>query len=127
MIRKCAGAAAPCGSILQGVPRIARRRPFDLHGCWVVRTGAMVDRSVSEGLAVGMMDRDWYRERFARRVIGIQGPIDDPTGEPARIRRGIAKPRPQLPPGAQSGAFWAWAVLALLGLIAAGVLASWLR
>lgn len=76
------------------------------------------------GFPVGMMDRDWYRERFARRVIGIQGPIDDPTGEPARIRRGVAKPRPQLPPGAQSGSFWAWAVLVLLALVGAGVLAS---
>lgn len=74
-----------------------------------------------------MMDRDWYQEHWHRNVLGVENSQGDPTGEPARIRRGVAKPRPQLPPGAQSGSFWAWVVLVLLVLIAAGVLVSWLR
>lgn len=74
---------------------------------------------------MGMMDRDWYRERFARRVIGIQGPTDDPTGEPARIRRGVAKPRPQLPRGAEVGDFWR--NVYLVACICAVLLWAWVK
>ena len=69
---------------------------------------------------MGIMDREWYRERFARRVIGIEGPLDDPTGEPARIRRGVASRRPQLPPGVGPGMFWwrlYWVICAVAGVV----------
>jgi len=58
---------------------------------------------------MGMMDRDWYRERFARKTLEIEGPLDDAFGEPARIRLGVSKPwRPPLPRGAAVGEFWSW-------------------
>lgn len=76
---------------------------------------------------MGMMDRDWYRERFARKTLGIEGPLDDPFGEPARIRRGVAKPWRPLPRGAEAGNFWSWLALALLGVVGVGALLAWLR
>lgn len=74
---------------------------------------------------MGMMDRDWYRERFARKTLGIEGPLDDPFGEPARIRRGVAKPWRPLPRGAEVGNFWrnAYTVASLLAV----VLWAWLK
>lgn len=74
---------------------------------------------------MGIMDRDWYRERFARRVIGIKGPLDDPTGEPARIRRGVSKPWRPLPRGAEAGNFWrnAYTIASILAVM----LWAWLQ
>lgn len=65
---------------------------------------------------MGVMDREWYRERFGRRVLGVSGRLDDPMGEPARIRRGAAELPRRVPKGAEAGNFWV-----VLALIAVGV------
>ncbi|MCZ2415647.1 MAG: hypothetical protein LC136_15475 [Burkholderiales bacterium] len=64
---------------------------------------------------MGMMDRDWYQEHWQRNVLGLDKPKGDPTGEPARLARRLARAR-RVPAGAGPGKFWwrlYWALCAV--------------
>lgn len=53
---------------------------------------------------MGVMDRDWYRRAWDRKVLGIRREVVDTFSDPALRRRGVVKPR--VPRGAEAGNFW---------------------
>lgn len=75
---------------------------------------------------MGMMDRDWYQEHWQRNVLGLDKPKGDPTGEPARLARRLARAR-RVPAGAEPGKFWlrVYQVAVFVATVVVGL--HWLR
>lgn len=92
------------------------RRPHHVPG----------DNLSGQGNKMGVMDRDWYRRVWDRKVLGIRREVVDTFSDPALRRRGVVKPR--VPRGAEAGNFWRYAyTIAGLLLIAFYVWIHWVR
>lgn len=72
---------------------------------------------------MGVMDRDWYRRRWQKNVLGIDPDKGDPLSEATRRKRS-----PRLPKGAEAGNFWQnLYTIACLIMIALWIWIEWKR